>query len=143
MKVYGSYGDYYDITKIEMPRGSFGADKWIEFLYPVNTTDWMSMVAACTGVSNNDPNANPCPGLGEPEVTLDLRHPTDPHDAIDPDLCSEGQVREAAAAIAAWGRRSDVFGMLTPLLVGGKRPDPGQTQSDDQPDGRPDEQPEV
>ncbi|HET7705906.1 MAG TPA: TonB-dependent receptor [Thermoanaerobaculia bacterium] len=86
VKVYGSYGDYYDITKIEMPRGSFGADKWIEFLFPVNTTDWPSLVAACTGVVNNNPNSNPCPGLGTPAATLDLRHPTDPHDAIDPDL---------------------------------------------------------
>jgi hypothetical protein len=87
MKVYGSYGDYYDITKIEMPRGSFGGDKWIEYLYPVNTADWQSLVASanCTASTNNA-SVNPCPGLGTPQVTLDLRHPTDPHDAIDPDL---------------------------------------------------------
>jgi hypothetical protein len=48
-------------------------------------------------------------------------------------------VREGAAAIAAWGQRSDVFGMLTALLVGGKRPGTGQTQ----PDERPDEQPAI
>lgn len=87
MKVYGSYGDYYDITKIEMPRGSFGADKWIEYLFPVNTTDWQALVASanCTNSTNNA-SVNPCPGLGAPAATLDLRHPTDPHDAIDPDL---------------------------------------------------------
>ncbi len=87
MKVYGSYGDYYDITKIEMPRGSFGADKWIEYLWPVNTANWQALVnsANCTASSNN-PSVNPCPGLGAPSVTLDLRHPTNPHDAIDPDL---------------------------------------------------------
>jgi hypothetical protein len=86
-KVYGSYGDYYDITKIEMPRGSFGADKWIEYLYPVNTTDWVSLVASanCTASTNNA-SQNPCPGLGTPAATLDLRHPTNPRDAIDPDL---------------------------------------------------------
>jgi hypothetical protein len=87
MKVYGSYGDYYDITKIEMPRGSFGADKWIEYLWPVNSADWQAIVASanCTNSTNNA-SVNPCPGLGAPAATLDLRHPTNPHDAIDPDL---------------------------------------------------------
>ena len=84
-KVYGSYGDYYDITKLEMPRGSFGGDRWIEYLYPVNTTDYEAMVAGCS-TSTNDPNINPCPQLGAPEAVLDLRHPTDPADSIDPDL---------------------------------------------------------
>jgi hypothetical protein len=86
-KLYGSYGDYYDITKIEMPRGSFGGDKWIEYLWPVNSANWQQIVAQanCTA-SNNNQAVNPCPGLGEPVASLDLRHPTDPHDAIDPDL---------------------------------------------------------
>jgi hypothetical protein len=42
-------------------------------------------MANCSA-SNNNPSVNPCPGLGAPSVTLDLRHPTNPHDAIDPDL---------------------------------------------------------
>lgn len=86
-KVYGSWGIYYDITKLEMPRGSFGADKWLEYLYPVNTLDWVSLLAAGNcHQSTNQASDNPCPGLGAPEVTLDLRHPTDPRDAIDPNL---------------------------------------------------------
>lgn len=83
-KVYGSYGNYYDITKLEMPRGSFGADKWIAYLYPLNTLDWQTLPAGCT-ISTNNASVNPCPALGTP-VTRDLRHPTDPRDAIDPDL---------------------------------------------------------
>jgi hypothetical protein len=87
LKVYGSWGTYYDITKLEMPRGSFGGDKWIEYLWPVNTLDWEALIASGNcNQSNNDASVNPCPGLGTPEVTLDLRHPTDPADAIDPDL---------------------------------------------------------
>jgi hypothetical protein len=87
VKVYGSWGIYYDITKLEMPRGSFGADKWLEYLYPVNTVDWASLIAS----GNCHPSTNvasdiPCPGLGAPEVILDLRHPTNPQDAIDPNL---------------------------------------------------------
>jgi hypothetical protein len=32
-KMYGSYGTYYDVTKYEMPRGSFGGNKWVDFFY--------------------------------------------------------------------------------------------------------------
>ncbi|HYN41039.1 MAG TPA: hypothetical protein VE129_04615, partial [Thermoanaerobaculia bacterium] len=83
-KVYGSYGHSYDITKLEMPRGSFGADKWIAYLYPLNTTDWTSLPNGCT-ISTNNASINPCPALGTP-VTRNLRAPTDPRTAIDPDL---------------------------------------------------------
>jgi len=85
MKAYGSYGEYYDITKLEMPRGSFGADKWIAYLYPLNTTDWTTLPVGCTTSTNID-SINPCPNLGTP-VTRNLRLPTPPDDEhIDPNL---------------------------------------------------------
>ncbi|HXI14353.1 MAG TPA: TonB-dependent receptor [Thermoanaerobaculia bacterium] len=87
LKTYGSWGKYFDIMKLEIARGSFGGDRWIAYLYPLNTLDWMNLPNGCT-TSNNDPTVNPCPGLGTPQ-TLDLRHPTDPRDpihGIDPDL---------------------------------------------------------
>lgn len=84
LKAYGSWGTYYDITKIDMPRGSFGADKWVAYLYPLNTVDWTTITNGCT-IANNTMTDNPCPLLGEP-VRRDLRKPTDPADSIDPDL---------------------------------------------------------
>lgn len=84
-KVYGSYGIYYDITKLAMPRGSFGGDRWISYLYPLNTFDWQTLDSSCHK-STNDINDNPCPGLGTPEQSLDLRAPSNPADSIDPDL---------------------------------------------------------
>ncbi len=81
MKVYGSWGMYYDIMKLEMSRGSFGGDRWIAYLYPLNTLDWASLPNGCH-TSENDPADNPCPALGNPE-RLDLRHPTDPRDPIE------------------------------------------------------------
>jgi len=87
LKVYGSWGLYYDIMKLEMSRGSFGGDRWIAYLYPLNTLDWETLPAGCT-TSNNISTDNPCPALGNPE-RLDLRHPTDPRDPIsgvDPNL---------------------------------------------------------
>jgi hypothetical protein len=84
-KVYGSWGTYYDITKLDLPRQAFGGARWIEYLYPLDTIDWQSLDDSCH-TSTNDPNDNPCPGLGAPEQTLDLRHATDPDDAIDPNI---------------------------------------------------------
>lgn len=84
LKAYGSYGTYYDITKLEMPRGSFGADQWIAYLYPLNTLDWQTLSRGCTKADNKI-TSNPCPALGTP-VRRDLRAPTDPKEGIDPDL---------------------------------------------------------
>jgi hypothetical protein len=85
-KVYGSYGSYYDITKLTVARGSFGGDKWIAYLYPLNTLDWNTIPGGCSGVTNNA-SINPCPSLGTP-TTLDLRHPNDPLDpySVDPNI---------------------------------------------------------
>ena len=42
-KAYGSLGDYYDITKLELPRGSFGGDNWVELLLTLDTLDYGSI----------------------------------------------------------------------------------------------------
>jgi Carboxypeptidase regulatory-like domain/TonB dependent receptor len=39
-KAYGSFGRYFDITKLEMPRGSFGGEKWISYAWALDTYDW-------------------------------------------------------------------------------------------------------
>ncbi|MGH9381737.1 MAG: TonB-dependent receptor [Thermoanaerobaculia bacterium] len=83
-KLYGSYGTYYDITKLAMPRGSFGGDQWISYLYPLDTFDWETLDDSCH-ISTNDINDNVCPALGDP-VAIDLRAPSNPADSIDPDL---------------------------------------------------------
>ncbi len=42
-KVYGSYGIFYDAMKLEMPRGSFGGERWIERYYTLDTPNWTSI----------------------------------------------------------------------------------------------------
>ena len=42
-KAYGSYGVFYDIMKLELPRGAFGGDKWIERYYTLDTLDYLSI----------------------------------------------------------------------------------------------------
>jgi TonB dependent receptor/Carboxypeptidase regulatory-like domain len=36
-KAYGSWGVFYDIFKLNLPRGSFGGDKWISYYYTLDT----------------------------------------------------------------------------------------------------------
>jgi Carboxypeptidase regulatory-like domain/TonB dependent receptor-like, beta-barrel/TonB-dependent Receptor Plug Domain len=39
-KAFGSWGVFYDTMKLELPRGSFGGDVWIEHYYNLDTLDW-------------------------------------------------------------------------------------------------------
>lgn len=54
-KLYGSWGIFYDIFKLELPQGSFGGQKWIEYYYTLDTPNWASLDSgsncppACSG----------------------------------------------------------------------------------------------
>jgi hypothetical protein len=76
-KLFGTWGIFYDFFKLELPRGSFGGDKWLEYYYTLDTFDWPNLLA-----SSGCPPA--CPGAAI-RVT-DFRHPSFGSDAIDPDL---------------------------------------------------------
>lgn len=39
-KAYGSWGLFYDMMKLELPRGAFGADRWLENYYTLDTENW-------------------------------------------------------------------------------------------------------
>ena len=77
-KVSGSWGIFYDIFKLELPRGSFGGDKWLEYYYTLDTSNWNTLVdgaqcpPTCSGTLIRGP--------------IDFRHPSFGSDAIDPDL---------------------------------------------------------
>ena len=45
-KMYGSWGVFYDIEKLEMPRGAWGADHWIQYTYTLDTFDWQTLDCA-------------------------------------------------------------------------------------------------
>ena len=46
-KIFGSWGLFYDFFKLELPRGSFGGDKWIEYYYTLDTSDWPNLLPVC------------------------------------------------------------------------------------------------
>jgi hypothetical protein len=88
-KAFGSWGVFYDIFKLELPRGSFGGDKWLEYYYTLDTFDWPNLVSS--------PACPPaCPG--RLLRTTDFRHISVGSNAIEPDLKPMRQ-QEATAGI--------------------------------------------
>jgi hypothetical protein len=53
-KLSSSFGRYFDITKLEMPRGSLGGEQWHIYYYPLNTLNWKGI-----NCQEADPS---CPG---------------------------------------------------------------------------------
>jgi Carboxypeptidase regulatory-like domain/TonB dependent receptor len=39
-KAYGSFGRYFDITKLEMPRGSLGGEEWLIYAWTLDSFNW-------------------------------------------------------------------------------------------------------
>ena len=77
-RLYGSWGLYYDIFKLELPRGAFGGDKWIEKYYTLDTYDWPSI-----GTNGNFPGTY----IEEVNFRIPSNDPSCPEcGAIDPDL---------------------------------------------------------
>jgi hypothetical protein len=77
-KVSGTWGIFYDNFKLELPRGSFGGDKWLSYYYTLDTSNWPTLVdgANCPPACNGTLIRGP----------IDFRHPSFGDDAIDPDL---------------------------------------------------------
>ena len=87
-KLYGSYGVFYDTTKLEMSRGLFGGDNWVDWFFGLDTFDWPQIAESCR-IETNAITAGPPAGCpGELLFAADRRHPAnDPNDpAIDPNL---------------------------------------------------------
>jgi outer membrane receptor protein involved in Fe transport len=71
-KVYGSWGLFYDIFKLALPRGSFGGDKWYDVFYTLespNPADLFNCVVSSDGTTGVN-----CPGR-QIRPPVDFRHP--------------------------------------------------------------------
>lgn len=90
-KAYGSWGIFYDIFKIELPRGSWGGDKWLEYYYTLDTYDYNTLLTPCP---NGPTPSTPCRGtlIRGP---IDFRHVGLGADYVEPDL-KPMQSQEAA-----------------------------------------------
>jgi hypothetical protein len=77
MKIFGSWGRYFDWTKYELVRGSFGGDVWREWWYSLDTTDIFSL--GLNNLQGRNLWSN------EPGSYQDHRTPLD-EDTLDPNL---------------------------------------------------------
>lgn len=76
LKLYGSWGMFYDWVKYELARGTFGGDVWTTGYYALDTLDVLSLSGT------NRPGRNLWPGGG----LEDHRIPSFGKDQLDPDL---------------------------------------------------------
>jgi hypothetical protein len=70
-KTYGSYGWFYDITKLELPIGQWGGQTWVNYYWTLDTYDWAS-ISCGEGTTG-------CAGRFIEEY--DYRRPTNANDA--------------------------------------------------------------
>jgi hypothetical protein len=72
-KIYGSWGLFYDIFKLALPRGSFGGDKWIDVYYTLDTPNPADL-ASCAVNSSGTSGVN-CSGT-QMRRPVDFRYPS-------------------------------------------------------------------
>jgi hypothetical protein len=97
LKVYGSYGKFYDIVKYSLPRGSFGGDYWHDCAYALDTPNY-NLITPSAPDGHSCPASGPAPGVPSASTitansfrfieNVDYRaHTQDPTDPqIDPNL---------------------------------------------------------
>ena len=85
VKVYASYGKFFDIMKMNLARGSFGSDYWHDCVYALDTTDYTT-ITPTLNVGAGCPPSGQAPGVtGRFIENVDFRATkADPRDpAID------------------------------------------------------------
>jgi len=95
VKVYGSYGKFFDIMKYSLPRGSFGGEYWHNCAYALNGADFTTILPTSVSPAPSCPPSGQAPGVapntgvvGAFIENLDLRknllNPTLP--GLDPNI---------------------------------------------------------
>jgi hypothetical protein len=62
VKVYASYGKFFDIMKMNLARGSFGSDYWHECVYTLDFTDYTTITPTLARLGGC-PASGPAPGV--------------------------------------------------------------------------------
>ena len=62
LKVYASYGQFYDIMKLGLARGSFGSDYWHNCVYAMDDADY-TKITPTYPIGGGCPASGPAPGV--------------------------------------------------------------------------------
>jgi outer membrane receptor protein involved in Fe transport len=63
LKVFASYGKFYDIMKYSLPRGSFGGEYWHDCVYAMDFTDLSTITPTSPGAHACGPGSDPSAGV--------------------------------------------------------------------------------
>lgn len=88
VKVYGSYGKFYDLQKMGLARGSFGSDYWHNCVYAMDDANFAGITPTLQ-LGGGCPATGPAPGVtGRFIENVDFRATkADPRDpAVQPDM---------------------------------------------------------
>ncbi len=89
VKVFASYGMFYDIMKLGLARGSFGSDYWHDCVYALDSTNFTS-ITPTSPIAGGCPPTGAAPGVGVGRFieNVDFRATkSDPRDpGIDPNF---------------------------------------------------------
>jgi hypothetical protein len=90
VRVYASYGKFYDIMKMGLARGSFGSDYWHNCVYAMDDPNYAATITPTYPIGGGCPASGPAPGVntGRFIENVDFRATkADPRDpAISPDM---------------------------------------------------------
>ena len=86
LKVYGSFGYFYDIMKYDMPRGSFGGDYWHDCTYTLDTFNLSTIVPVPGSTGRTCPNAGGTPGTFLEEIDWRTVSNDSSDNRVDPDI---------------------------------------------------------
>jgi outer membrane receptor protein involved in Fe transport len=89
LKVFASYGKFYDIMKMGLARGSFGSDYWHNCVYALDSVNYSAITPSYGGGGGCPPTGQaPGVGVGRFIENVDFRATkADPRDpAISPDM---------------------------------------------------------
>ncbi len=74
IKAFASYGQFYDMMKMNLARGSFGSDYWHQCVYALDTTTYTGIQPSDTSGNGGCPASGPAPGVSARFIeNLDLR----------------------------------------------------------------------
>ena len=139
-KAYGSWGVFHDLMKLSMSRILFGADRWVDYFYTLDTADWPSIQCgypptggpSCPGTfieqadfrhEANDVNSSLIdPGIKpmrSQEFTLGMDHELNQHDLDRRAVFAQvAEPRDRSVRRAAARRRRDLPDLEPGLRVG-------------------------
>ena len=111
-KVFASWGKYFDVMKYELPRGSFGGDKWVDYWFTWDNPDVnVNNAAGCRTGTNTVTERPTCPG-GTLLEAFDQRYNAaqDLDQFVDPNLkpMEEHELQLGANREFNWGTMGNV-----------------------------------